>query len=1110
MRPSPRRLRRALLDLGPAIYRERLPLADLRMLPLGTNLVPQELPLPMPDDPGWRPMRIGDRWGGQDENAWFAASATLPQGWRESHGQAQRGGGPRYAPVLRLILGRDRDTFGWPEGLLYINGRLRQGINRHHEDTLLLPDDLRADTLTFVARFWSGMETVNHRIDVAELALLDRDAEAFYHLLDLGVDLVDALPASDPLSYALAAALDHAYDIVDMRRVQDGHNLAARPTVQAPANPAFSATITQALADLRARLAELRAEYSPQQHPTITAVGHGHLDVAWLWQTRHTREKTARTFGVATALMDAYPDYVFLHTTPQVFAWLKDDYPDLYARVRERVREGRFEAAGALWLETDTNMVSGEALVRQILYGQRFLREEFGPDYGAYDTLWLPDCFGYSAALPQIMLRAGLRTFMTTKMSWNDTNHMPHDTFRWRGLDGSERLAHFLTTPWIPFNPSFDTDTYNGKLDIASITQTWERYKDKAHNDELLLAFGNGDGGAGPTRQHLEQAQALRELPGLPEVRLGRADDFFHRLHERVWGQPDLPTWDGEMYLEYHRGVYTSQAWLKRAHRQNEARLLLAETLDAWRYARSPQATPDARPALDDAWRTLLLHEFHDILPGSSIGPVYADAHATMDQLAETLETAISRDLRALVGASADDAAHPAKALAVFNPAPFAQTALLTLPVNTGDQTDLLTQETTIGGNPALLVEVVDIPSRGFAALNPAESSAASTTTPVAHGEQTADGYRLENGFFRVAISPRGEITSCVDKRVQGGIEGGRELIIRGQVGNSLIAFEDRPQNFDAWDIEQWYMRKAYDPGDGEAELVEAGPLRATLRVRRRFQSSVVEQDISVYRSIPRIDFATRIDWHEHHLLLKVAFPLDLRVTSARSEIQYGSIERPTHRNTSWDVARFEICAHRWVDLSEADYGVALLNDGRYGHDIHDSTLRLSLLRSPTFPDPDADQGEHNVTYSLYPHMGDWRAGGTVAAGYALNRPVQLVPLGKAQTPPAFFTVAPSQAVIETVKRAAEGDDLILRLFEAHGGRCQAKIQAPFPLAAIAECDLLERPLVADGANASPTYADWLASPVASHDAPQQTNAENFTCELRPFEVRTFRLTLRL
>nr|MBF6591918.1 alpha-mannosidase [Ktedonobacterales bacterium] len=353
-----------------------------------------------------------------------------------------------------------------------------------------------------------------------------------------------------------------------------------------------------------------------------------------------------------------------------------------------------------------------------------------------------------------------------------------------------------------------------------------------------------------------------------------------------------------------------------------------------------------------------------------------------------------------------------------------------------------------------------------------------------------------------------GEITSCVDKRVLGG----RELLPVGARANEPRIFEDRPRHFDAWDIDAGYERKRYEAGPAEMALVETGPLRATLRITRRVLSSTIEQRISIYRALAQIDFATRIDWHEHHLLLKVAFPLDLRATHATYEVQYGAVERPTHRNTSWDQARFEVPAHRWVDLSEADYGVSLLNDGRYGHDVRENVLRLTLLRSPTSPDPEADQGLHELTYSLFPHLGDWRAGGTVAAAYALNRPirVRLTPgeAGPASaTPPlppgiGLFTAEPASVVVEAVKRADDGEGLIVRLYEAHGARCLARIASLAPLAAVTECDLLERPFAA---GASPAEAAWRASPVASRDDPRW-DAAGWSCALRPFEVRTFRL----
>ncbi|HEU5437860.1 MAG TPA: alpha-mannosidase [Ktedonobacterales bacterium] len=1032
-------------------------------------------------------MAIGDHWGGPDQSAWFQAAAMVPE-------TMQARLGPTCAVVLRLNLGSGSgDAFGWPEGLLYVNGRLQQGINRHHSDALLCEADVRVGTLRFDVRAWSGLRHPDHRIEMAELALLHREVEAHYHLLQAGTELIARLQESDPVTLPLAAALDDAFDQVDL------HD---------PASPALEESAAQALGCLRARLAELRADFNVPGRPVVTAIGHGHLDVAWLWQTRHTREKTARTFGVATALMEHYPEYHFLHTSPQVFAWLERDYPDLFARVCERIAEGRFEAAGAMWLESDCNLVGGESLVRQVLYGQRYMRERFGR---TYDALWLPDTFGFSPPLPQIMLRAGLTTFLTTKMSWSETNRVPVDTFRWRGLDGSEVLAHFITTPAGNNDPAVHgADTYNGAPDVFGVRGLWNRYRQKAINADLLLAFGHGDGGAGPTRQHLEMIRAMRELPGLPELRLGRADEYFHRLRERVWQARRLPVWEGELYLEYHRGTYTTQARLKRAHRHNEARLLIAETLDAWQHRLSGELAPDRRATLDSAWHTLLLHKFHDILPGSSIGPVCADAQAAMGGLAETLDGQIREALTAI----AEHIAPSGQGPLIFNPSPWACDALVSLPTLASDRylsmrgQPLAAQLDRLHGDgELLLVEVPAVPGRGFAALHRGEGEGAVAPTHPAR----AEGRTLENAFFRLEFAPTGEIASLIDKRVPGG----RELVAPGATLNRLDAFDDRPRHFDAWDIHASFERKRYLVTTTRVELVETGPLRATMRVSREVVGSAIEQDISLYRTLPRIDFATHIRWRSRHVLLKATFPLDLSTTHATPETAYGAVERPKHRNTSWDQARFETPAHRWVDLSEPGYGVSLLNDGRYGQDIRDHVLRLTLLRSPTDPDPHADQGEHEVTYSLLPHLGDWRAGGTVAEAYALNcsalvlaAPAARFPLrseldaGQTDTIPAMIAAEPVNAVVETVKRAVDGEGLIVRVYEAHGVRCRASVRCGFSLVSVVECDLLERPLTPDG---SPAHSEWVHSRGASHDTPEM-QAHGWTFDLRPFEVRTFRL----
>lgn len=1091
MRPSMQRLRRALIELSPRVYAESRLLRNLRMLDLGSGIDPRETPIPSSDSGDWVSVHTGSRWGGHDRTTWFHAAIETPDAWLAQLAEGER------AVVLRLLLGQGSE-FGWPEGLLYVNGRLQQGINRHHADVLLRADDIHRGELTFDVRAWSGMLPDDHRIELAEIALLDRPTERVYHLLRAGADLVDTLDEGDPLCYALASALDAAYDTVNL----------------SPAG--FYPSIRVAVAQLETDLHELSQLYQPASRPVVTAIGHGHLDVAWLWQTRHTREKAARTFSIATALMDAYPEYVFLHTTPQVFAWLKDDNPALYQRVRSRIEEGRFEAAGAMWVESDCNLVSGESLVRQIQYGQRFLREEFGREYAA---LWLPDAFGYSAALPQIMLRAGIPVFMTTKLSWSETNRIPADTFHWRGIDGSTVLAHFITTPTLGAPALFaNMDTYNGSLNVEAVRGVWERYRQKALNGETLLAFGHGDGGAGPTRQHLEQARAIQQLPGMPELRLGRADEYFERLLVAVDKNPDMPYWDGDLYLEYHRGTYTTQSWLKRMHRQLEGALLLAEWLDAWSWSLDPTQALDHREMLDDAWRTLLMHEFHDILPGSSIATVYWDARLALTELAGKLLHFTIASLERLVGEV------PRDAIVALNPSPFGRTELLALP-DPGDGSHphtagmrLPAQRVAADNAPTLLVELPDIPGRGLLAIEwasgpmePFGMLPEPQPQDVKAGEDGA-GIWLKNAFVTMRLNEAGEIVSLRDHRAAGG--DGREVIPTGERANVLTAYEDLPREFDAWDIDAYYVRKPYPLETVAVSLVERGPLRAVAQVERRFRTSTLTQRIVLYRANPRIDFETHIDWHEQHVLLKAGFGLNIRATHATCETQYGSIERPIDRNTSWERARFEVPAHRWIDLSEGNYGVSLLNDGRYGHDLSDRHLGLTLLRSPTFPDPQADQGAHDVTYSLYPHLGDWRSGGTVAAAYALNRP--LVTLTAAQDsagaggdhegpgmqlPTAtMFTVNLDNVVIEAIKRSQDGQGIVVRLYEAFGNRKYATIHSALPIADVVECDLLERPLAPE---TSPAHALWVASSVASHDAPE-VDGQGWSCLFGPFELRTF------
>ena len=638
----------------------------------------------------------------------------------------------------------------------------------------------------------------------------------------------------------------------------------------------------------------------------ITAVGHAHIDTAWEWPLREGKRKASRSWSTQLALMESYPDFVFAASQPAQYQWMKESYPDLFARIRERIASGRWEPVGAMWVEADCNLPSGEALVRQLLHGKRYFMEEFG-----YETriLWLPDVFGYPGNLPQLIKESGCDYFLTQKLSWNDTNKPDHHTFWWEGIDGTRVLTHFPPA-----------DTYNGSFSADELEFSVRNFKDAAVSDRSLYLFGFGDGGGGATAEMLEAAHAL----GVP---VGKAIDWFDDAARTA---KDAAVVKGELYFELHRGTYTTQSRTKRLNRRAQTALREAEM---WSVA----AGSYPREELDRLWKTLLLNQFHDILPGSSIDWVYEDAE---------------RDLEAVV--------KDARAIA----------------------------------------------QRAGAAV---ESSSSSPSNGP-----------LENEFLRVRLGAEGGVTSIWDK------EAGREVLTGP--GNVLELHEDNPRRWDAWDV---------DIEHRESFAV----------VGRSFGSSSIRHTITLKGRVLRFD--TEVEWHERHKLLKVAFPVAIAAREATYEVQFGHLSRPTH----WDDARaramFEVCAQRWADLGDGGYGVALLNDCKHGHDIHDGVMRLSLLRAPTHPDPNADQGMHRFTYALMPHPGDWREAGVIEAAEALNSEFGM--------PPGLVTVDTPQVRIEAIKRAEDSEAVIVRLYEAWGGPCRARVTTPLPARRVTICDLLER-----------------------------------------------------
>jgi alpha-mannosidase len=751
-------------------------------------------------------------------------------------------------------------------------------------------------------------------------------------------------------------------------------------------------------AKARAILAAELAKNGGDPSLTISAVGHAHMDLAWLWPIRETIRKCGRTFSTVLRMMERYPDYVFGASQPQQYQWVKDHYPALYAEVKKRVAEGRWEAQGAMWVEPDTNVPSGESLVRQIVYGMRFFREEFGT---RSTILWEPDVFGYSGALPQILLKSGIDCFMTQKLSWNQVTKHPHHTFWWQGIDGSRVLAHMPPE-----------DTYNGPAAPRSLVKIEKDYLDKDVSDRALMLFGIGDGGGGPGEEHLERLQREKNLAGVSPVVQESAETFFKHLRE---GSDRYCTWQGELYLEKHQGTFTTQARNKRFNRKIEFALRELELMSviASQFAgRSSYKFPKAE--VDDIWREFLLYQFHDILPGSSIQRVYDESLPRYAALADKISEMTCHADQAVVGSM--EAGNDS--MVIFNSLSWERTQWL-----------------NIEGK----WQHVTVPPMGFAFL--ASSKVSEVHSPTA----TRD--LLENEYLRVEFAEQGSIRSCYDKLAK------RQTL--ASPGNILAIYED---NGDAWDFPMDYRQRQIGRFTLQSWEHRVDGPRAMIRQKYIYNQSTLTQDVILAAGSRVLEFVTDVDWRESGRMLRTSFPTTVLASEATCEIQFGSIRRPTHRNTLRDVAMMEVCAQKYVDLSDRGYGVALLNDCKYGHAVVDGTLDLNLLRSPGYPDPIADRAQHAFVYALLPHAGDHIAGGVVQAGYELNVPLRVLGRAKATAslPSSLLCTDKHNIIIETVKPAENGGGWVVRLYEAAGASTDAIITVATGAKYVAAVNMLE------------------------------------------------------
>lgn len=781
---------------------------------------------------------------------------------------------------------------------------------------------------------------------------------------------------------------------------------------------------------------------------TVTAVGHAHIDTAWLWPVAETVRKCARTFASQLALMRTYPEYVFGASQAQHYAFVKEAYPELYKRVQDAVASGRWEVQGGMWVEADCNLASGESLVRQFLHGIHFFRDEFDV---VPDNLWLPDVFGYSAALPQILRKAGMPYFLTQKISWNQFNDFPHTTFRWRGIDGSEVLAHFP-----PEN------TYCSPLDSESLIAGAENFREKDILPEFLCLFGMGDGGGGPKDESIEWGWRMANLEGTPRVRFGTARDFFARIAAYA---DRLPVWVGELYLELHRGTLTTQAEVKKANRSLENRLRAVEFL--W------SCLPlDGYPAakLDAIWKTTLRNQFHDILPGSSIAMAYEVTHREHADALQACASLIGEAATRLLKSDADS-------IALVNPLHGIFRGAIPIPPEWADHEvlDATGRAVATQSEQDGAVAMATVPPYSFTTLRKgARLSAARRAAP----SPSVPSLVLENDLVRYEFEADGTIARAVDK------QSGRSILQPGQSGNVLTLYEDRPNNWDAWDVDLFYEGSAIESARAvRAEPLPDGPVRRGLRFELAIGSSEIVQTAILEEGSRQLTFDTRVSWRERHGMLRVAFPINVHADGATFDIQYGFIRRPAHRNTLWDIARFESVAHRYVDLSEPTHGVAVLNDGKYGHKVLDSTIDLNLLRSPTYPDPDADRGEHRFVYALYPHGGDLEDSDTIERAAALNMGVLVFPGALAPNKRARVWVEGAGLSMEALKKAEKDPSLVVRIVETRGRESRGTLHAPGARYVITEVNLLE----------------W-------EDGPAATLSGSMEIVLRPFEIRTYRL----
>ena len=994
------------------------------------------------NDKSWPVFQVPATWGKNDRTFWFRQSVTIPPEWSGK-------------PVVLLL--------DFPEALLYVDGEPYQGIDANHDEVLLTPKARTNQSFLLSLEAYSGRKNDLNRFHRSEIGVVDSNARALFNSLTILHDLDTLVDHGSQESKAIRELIRRT--LVFLKYFRPGSeeypNAIAR---------AFQFLVNAINTEPQQTLAGL-----------VHLVGQSHLDLAWLWTLHETRKKCGRTFSTALRLMEEYPDFKFAQSQPVLYEFTKQDYPILYKQIKQRVAEGRWEPVGALWVEPDCNIPNGESLVRQILYGKRFFKSEFAIDT---DVLWLPDTFGFGWALPQILQKSGITAFFTTKLAWNDTNRFPHNTFWWQGIDGTKILAH---------QPPVGLE---GSISPKDISKTWEDFREKELNvTHVMQTYGYGDGGGGPSKKQIEVSRILKNNSGIPSTTLSSVREFFQQAFTQ---SKDIPVWKSELYLEKHRGTLTTHGWIKRANRRAERSLYEAELFAvlAMVNGSSPRSRVYPHHQLEQTWKILLLNQFHDIVTGTSIPDVYTKARTDFSEIAKTTSTLINHSLSGLTKSSAKSKRE--FTFTFFNTLGWERSEYVEVEVASAAKYFSITNNE---GNPVefqvinrgkgiarLLCYVERIAPYSFQSLTVKPEEQA---VPVSKPWEVS-AKSIESPLFKLRFDGKGFLSSVYDKKMR------KELIERGKRGNAFQGFKDTPKQWDAWDIDADFERQRVDLfGLKKHQVIEVGPLRSITRtVYGTANGSELTQDLVLYHKRSQLVFNTWLKWKEKQTLLKVAFAVNVKAGFATYETQFGAIERSSKHKTDIEKAQFEVPAQQWADISDAKFGASLLNDSKYGYDAKDTTLRLTLVRSPFYPHPiepwrlndvkHTDQGEHEFSYALAPHAGNWKQGESTKQAKEFNNPLLVLPNAIGNQAKPFLVLNKKNIFVSSVKKAEDSDDIVIRLYEGHGEGVDTVMTVGFKPKAATECDLMERDL-----------------------KPLKLGKDKLQMKFKPYEIKTVKFVLK-